>query len=170
MKTYGEAEVSLHVPSVSVTYEGELTASRFSPFTPRQRCRGTHWIGDWVGPSVGLDAVEKSKSCPCRESNPDSSVVKPNVYTVWAVTDFGDEMDAKEEDERWTVQVEWIGQERDWKQNVWLWYGFPQSPTQIPRLFLKSGNGYFLPHCSHFFVCYSSHLTLHGPCYLCFVK
>jgi hypothetical protein len=27
-------------------------------------------IGGWVGPRAGLDAVEKRKNFPCRESNP----------------------------------------------------------------------------------------------------
>jgi hypothetical protein len=36
---------------------------------------GTHWIGGWVGPTAGLDAVEKRIiSCLCRESNPDRPV------------------------------------------------------------------------------------------------
>jgi hypothetical protein len=30
----------------------------------------THWIGGWVDPRVGLDAVEKRKILHCRESNP----------------------------------------------------------------------------------------------------
>jgi hypothetical protein len=31
----------------------------------------THWIQGWVGPRVGLEAVEKRKiSCPCQEQNP----------------------------------------------------------------------------------------------------
>jgi hypothetical protein len=32
--------------------------------------RSTHWIRGWVGPRVGLDAVEKRKILHCRESNP----------------------------------------------------------------------------------------------------
>jgi hypothetical protein len=27
---------------------------------PRGKSPGTDWIGDWVGPRVGLDAVEKT--------------------------------------------------------------------------------------------------------------
>jgi len=37
---------------------GEWSASHPGRFTPKQRAPGTHWIGDWVGPRVGLDAVE----------------------------------------------------------------------------------------------------------------
>jgi hypothetical protein len=50
---------------------GEWSASRPGRFTPGKRVHGTHWIGGWVSPRAGLDAVEKRKiSCPCRESNP----------------------------------------------------------------------------------------------------
>jgi hypothetical protein len=38
---------------------------------------GTYWIGGWVGPRAGLDAVERKPSCPCWESNPDSSALYP---------------------------------------------------------------------------------------------
>jgi len=31
------------------------------PLYPRERTRGTHWIGGWVGPSAGLDTVVKRK-------------------------------------------------------------------------------------------------------------
>jgi hypothetical protein len=49
-------------------------------FTPWQLYRqgnnpGIHWIGGWVGPRAGLDAMEKGKNpCPCRESNPSRPV------------------------------------------------------------------------------------------------
>jgi hypothetical protein len=36
-------------------------ASHPGRFTPRQRAPGTHWIGGWVDPRSGLDAVEKRK-------------------------------------------------------------------------------------------------------------
>jgi len=28
-------------------------------FTPRERAPGAHWIGDWVDPRAGLEAVVK---------------------------------------------------------------------------------------------------------------
>jgi len=41
-------------------------------FTPEDMASGTNWIGDWVGPRAGLDAVAKRKiPCPFRESKPD---------------------------------------------------------------------------------------------------
>jgi hypothetical protein len=36
----------------------------------REWIPGTLYIGGWVGPWFGLDAVEKGKFLPCRESNP----------------------------------------------------------------------------------------------------
>jgi hypothetical protein len=47
---------------------------------------GTYWVGGWVGPRAGLDAVAKRKiPIPCRESNPDRlagilvAIVAPNT-------------------------------------------------------------------------------------------
>jgi hypothetical protein len=35
-----------------------------------ERVPGTHWIGGWLGPIAGLDAVANRKILsPCRESN-----------------------------------------------------------------------------------------------------
>jgi len=36
---------------------GEWLVSRPSRFTPREKVRGTHWIGGWMGPRDVLDAV-----------------------------------------------------------------------------------------------------------------
>jgi hypothetical protein len=48
------------------------------PLYPRVKSPGTHWIGGWVGPTAGVYLAEKRKlSCSYRESNPDSSIVKP---------------------------------------------------------------------------------------------
>jgi hypothetical protein len=57
---------------------GEWSASRPGRFTPRERDPGTHWIGGWVGPRAGLDAVVKRKiRSPRRESNPRTPIVQP---------------------------------------------------------------------------------------------
>jgi hypothetical protein len=46
-------------------------------FTPRERDPGTHWIGDWAGPRVVLDAVVKRKiPSPRWESNPRTPIVQ----------------------------------------------------------------------------------------------
>jgi hypothetical protein len=37
------------------------SASRPGRFTPGERAPDTHWIGSWVGPRAGQDAVEKGK-------------------------------------------------------------------------------------------------------------
>jgi hypothetical protein len=49
---------------------GEWSASRPCCLTPEERAPGTHWIGGWVGPRAGLDAVQKRKILHFRESNP----------------------------------------------------------------------------------------------------
>jgi hypothetical protein len=60
---------------------GEWSASRPGRFTPRERAPGTHWIGGWVGPRAGLDAVVKRKiPSPLRESNPDHPVRSPELW------------------------------------------------------------------------------------------
>jgi hypothetical protein len=57
--------------------EGEWSASRPGPFTPGERT-GTHWTGGWVGPRVGLEAVEKINIfCACWESNPGRPAPSP---------------------------------------------------------------------------------------------
>jgi hypothetical protein len=38
---------------------GEWSASRPYRIIPRERAPGTHWVGGWVGPRAGLDAVEE---------------------------------------------------------------------------------------------------------------
>jgi len=52
----------------------QWSASRPGHFTPRERAPGTHWIGDYVETSAGLDAVVKRKiPSPCRYSKLRSS-------------------------------------------------------------------------------------------------
>jgi hypothetical protein len=40
---------------------GEWSASRPDRFIPGVRAHGSHWIGGWVDPRVGMDDVEKRK-------------------------------------------------------------------------------------------------------------
>jgi hypothetical protein len=57
---------------------GEWSDPRPGRFTPRERDPGTHWIGSWVAPRAGLDAVVKRKvPSPRRESNPRTTIVHP---------------------------------------------------------------------------------------------
>jgi hypothetical protein len=44
---------------ISALDEGEWLASRPAGFTPTGRAPGTHWIGGWVGPRAGMDALVK---------------------------------------------------------------------------------------------------------------
>jgi hypothetical protein len=50
-------------PGTGMEVSGQLHVPAALPPVP-------HWIGGWVGPRVGLDAVEKRKILPYRESNP----------------------------------------------------------------------------------------------------
>jgi hypothetical protein len=59
MKTYGEVNVQIHIFLTSALAGGEWSASRSGRFTSGERAAGTHWIGGWVYPRAGLDAVEK---------------------------------------------------------------------------------------------------------------
>jgi hypothetical protein len=59
---------------------GELSASRPFRFTLRERAPGTHWLGGWVGPRIGLDAVEERQILPCRESNPGRPARSPSLH------------------------------------------------------------------------------------------
>jgi hypothetical protein len=70
MKAYGGEGIS-PLFLTSILDAGKWSALRPGCFTPEETAPGTHWIGGWVGASVGLHAVEESKiSCSCRESNP----------------------------------------------------------------------------------------------------
>ena len=42
---------------------------------------GTHWIGDWVGPTAGLDIMEREISCTWQPSIYGSSCPYPNYCT-----------------------------------------------------------------------------------------
>jgi hypothetical protein len=52
------------------------SASRSVWFTPRERASGTHWIGGWVDPRAGLDAVKGKIPSPRRESKPTTPIVQ----------------------------------------------------------------------------------------------
>jgi hypothetical protein len=56
MKTYRGVNVQIHVFSTSTLAGRGCAASR-----PGRFILGTHWIGGWMGPSVGQDDVEKRK-------------------------------------------------------------------------------------------------------------
>jgi hypothetical protein len=45
----------------------EVVSFKPRPLYLRRKTPDTHWIGGCVGPTVGLEAVEKRKICPCKE-------------------------------------------------------------------------------------------------------
>jgi hypothetical protein len=52
-------EVYLHEFKTSALDGGEKSALRPGRFPSCERAPGTHWIGTWVGPKAGMDAVAK---------------------------------------------------------------------------------------------------------------
>jgi hypothetical protein len=60
MNAHGRVKVWIHI-FLSSALVGELSASHSGRFTPGERATGTHWIGGWVDPTVGLHDVEKRK-------------------------------------------------------------------------------------------------------------
>jgi hypothetical protein len=58
----------------------ELHAS--DVLNPRERVSGSHWIGVWVGPRVGLDAVENRIIFHCRVSNSGFPAHIPFLYRL----------------------------------------------------------------------------------------
>jgi hypothetical protein len=76
MKTYwgsGGIYPRIHTSALD---GGEWSASRRGRFIAKERASpGTHWIGGFVGPGTGLDAVvERKIPSPCRDWNPRSSI------------------------------------------------------------------------------------------------
>jgi hypothetical protein len=67
----------IHIFLTSALVGGEWSTSR----------HGTHWIGGWVGPRIGLDNVKNRKSLTFRNSNSDSSTFQPvaSRYTDCAI-------------------------------------------------------------------------------------
>jgi hypothetical protein len=60
---------------------GERSASRPGLFNPEETASGTHWIGSWVGPRAGMEAVEERKvSFPCPELNHGRPAPSPSLY------------------------------------------------------------------------------------------
>ena len=53
-------------------------------FTRGEAASGTHWIGDWIGPTADLKSSEKI-ICPLQKSNRDTAVVQPVPYSLHRV-------------------------------------------------------------------------------------
>jgi hypothetical protein len=70
IKMHGGVEAKLHTFLTWVLDGSEWSASHLSHFTTGERAPSTHWIGGWVGPRGGVDALMKRKIlCPCQELN-----------------------------------------------------------------------------------------------------
>jgi hypothetical protein len=64
-----------------------VSGQRHAPaeLCPGKGSPGTHWIGGWVGPRVGLDTEARGKIlCLCGESNPGSKVCSQKLY--WSLS------------------------------------------------------------------------------------
>jgi hypothetical protein len=59
MKTYGRADVQIHILLTPVLVGVEWSASRSGRFTTEKKALGTRWIGGWVDPRAALDIIEK---------------------------------------------------------------------------------------------------------------
>jgi hypothetical protein len=46
---------------------------------PEEGSSGIHWIEDWVGPTVGLNNMEKRIICPLPEIEPRLSMEQPSA-------------------------------------------------------------------------------------------
>jgi hypothetical protein len=71
MKAYEGVEAQLHTFLKSALHGDKWSTSCSGGFTPGERVPGTHWIGGWVGPRIGRNAVAKRKNpftVYCRES------------------------------------------------------------------------------------------------------
>jgi hypothetical protein len=59
MKTWWRGDIAPSFLTSALDVD-ELSVLRPGRFTPREMPRTTHWIGIWVRPRPGLDAVEKN--------------------------------------------------------------------------------------------------------------
>jgi hypothetical protein len=61
----------------------EVSVQLHDRFTPRERATSTHWVGGWVDPTAGLDAVVKRKiPSPFRDSKPPTIQPIAKLYTT----------------------------------------------------------------------------------------
>jgi hypothetical protein len=67
------------------TVGGKWLALLSGRFTLGEKVPGTHWIGGWVGPRIGLDDVQKGKffTLPELELRPLSLSMHVTLYIDW---------------------------------------------------------------------------------------
>jgi hypothetical protein len=79
-KPYGKSvKVKLSLDLITIPDLGNRGVASFTrrPLYSRGNRASTHCRGGWVGLRAGLEVEQRKISCPCRESNPDSSIVEP---------------------------------------------------------------------------------------------
>jgi hypothetical protein len=81
MKTYKGAGVLLHSFLTSAINGGEQLVSRPDRVSPGEKAPNSHWIGSWVTPRDGLDAMAKRKTTVPAGSRSPSSSLYPSHYT-----------------------------------------------------------------------------------------
>jgi hypothetical protein len=87
MKAYGGVAVWIHTFLTLALVEGEWSASRPGCFTLGERAPGTHWIGGWVVPRIGLGDVEKRNFLTLSGLELRSSIFQPvaSRYNDYAI-------------------------------------------------------------------------------------
>jgi len=85
VETCGGVEVQLSTFFSSALDGDECSASRLGQSNPGGRTACSHWVRYMeTGPTILLDSFENRKiACPYRESNNDSSVIHPVLYSVY---------------------------------------------------------------------------------------
>jgi hypothetical protein len=84
LKTFWRAEVYLYAFLTSAPDRNVWWASRPGRFVSREILPDTYWLGSWLCPRAGLDAVKrKNTRFPCRELNYDSSIVQPVTWSPY---------------------------------------------------------------------------------------
>jgi hypothetical protein len=67
-----------------------MVSVKLRPLYPRDKAPGTHWIGGWVGPRAGLNAVVKRKiptSCYMEDNSEQQELVEDiNVHKKSRIT------------------------------------------------------------------------------------
>jgi len=86
MKAYWGVEVYLRAFLTWALDRGEWSVTLSGRFTPQERAPGTHWIGGWVEPKDGLDAVVKRKVPALSGTRtPDHPAHSPALYRLMTV-------------------------------------------------------------------------------------
>jgi hypothetical protein len=103
MKTYGGSGGIAPPFLTSALDGGEWSGSHPGRFIPGEIATGTHWMGGWVGPRAGLDAVEKRKSF-ARAGNRTPTIQPAVIPTeLWIKLEWEARIETKSKGWTWTV-------------------------------------------------------------------